>query len=159
MHAIKNHLKTVSAVCFSLALLGCASQAPLTSFVQADERPVAAPTSGGYDWSWDVAGDQPVRPIQVFTNGEKTWIQMAPHQVMPAVFVTGVPVSFDISPPYLVIVGAPSKIDLIATNYRAVITRRAPPPPIVQSPRSAPMTTPPDLVRSRITLVPPSEIK
>lgn len=95
------------------------------------KRPAAADATGGFDWSWDVAGDPQVRPIQVFTNGEKTWLQMAPHQVMPALFVAGTPVPFELNPPYIMVVGAPDRIDLIATSYRAVVTRRAPPAPAV----------------------------
>ena len=88
------------------------------------ERPPASPVVGGMDWGWDVAGDAAVRPIQVFSNAEKTWLQMAPHHAMPAVFVNGEPVPFSLEPPYIVLAGNPSRIELMSTNYKSLILKR-----------------------------------
>ena len=107
-----------------LVLQGCATKELATPVNSTTSRPAAASTTGGFNWAWDITGDRAVRPIQVFGNDEKTWLQMAPQQAMPAIFVGGVPVPFDINPPYFVVSGSPARIDVIATNYRAVITKR-----------------------------------
>lgn len=67
-----------------------------------------------------------MRPMQVFSNTENTWLQMGPRQVMPAVFVDGVPVPFELNPPFIKIVGSPDRIELVATAYRSVVIKRNP---------------------------------
>lgn len=121
-----HHSRLPALLClgFTLALSGCQTPILVANGNQAAERPPAASTTGGFDWSYDISGDQPVRPVQVFGNGIKTWLQMAPQQVLPAIFVAGEPVPFDVQPPYLVVLGSPKRIDLIATSYRAVVVRR-----------------------------------
>jgi len=88
------------------------------------QRPAATSTAGAFDWDWDVRGDQAVRPIQVFSDGNKTWLQFGQRQFMPAVVVNGTPIPFDIAPPYLIVQGRPDRIDLIVSGYRATAVRR-----------------------------------
>lgn len=49
-----------------------------------------APTRmGAYDFSYDIAGDYRVRPVQVFDNGSSTFFQFRPGEPIPAIFVYG----------------------------------------------------------------------
>lgn len=149
-------LPSAALLLMSAVIAACStSPQPATTPVgnQQLARPAAGDTTAGFDWSWDIAGDPQIRPIQVFTNGEKTWLQMAPHQVMPAVFVAGLPVPFDLNPPYLMLVGAPDRIDLVATAYRAVVTRRA---AAMTGDRNVPPQR--SIDTTRIQRVPPSQI-
>jgi hypothetical protein len=113
-------------------------------------RPAATDVTAGFHWDWDISGDPQVRPIQVFSNREKTWIQMAPHQVMPAIFVNGQPVPFDVSGHYITIAGAPDRIDVVATAYRAIATKRT-------APIGLPAPRPSDV--GRLRTIPSSDIK
>jgi hypothetical protein len=92
-------------------------------------RAAASPVAGGFDWDWDVRGDQAVRPIQVFSDGNKTWLQFGQRQFMPAVIVNGAPVPFDVAPPYLIVQGQPGRIDLMVAGYRATAVKRVQPVP------------------------------
>lgn len=61
--------------------------------------PSWAPGSGAQDWTpaagagrihdfnWRLSGDRQVAPLQVFDDGRQTWLQFAPGQAMPALFV------------------------------------------------------------------------
>ena len=104
------------------ALGGCAVMHPALA---TRSRPAASPVDVGVDWSWSVAGDQAVRPLQVFAVHGKTYLQMRPGQIMPAILVDGVPVAFSISSPYIVIHGEPARIDIVADGYRAVAMRQS----------------------------------
>jgi hypothetical protein len=104
------------------SLGGCASIRPVLSM---QSRPAASPVDAGVDWSWSVAGDAAVRPLQVFAAHGKTYLQMKPGQIMPAVLVDGAPVSFSISSPYIVIQGEPQRMDIVADGYRAVVLRQS----------------------------------
>lgn len=39
-----------------------------------------------YSFAWRLSGDRAVAPIQVFDNGNKTWLQFPPQRPLPAVF-------------------------------------------------------------------------
>ncbi len=108
-----------------LALSGCAAL-PRSEAVGANKyapRPAASPVDIGADWNWLVSGDRAISPVQVFSMKGKTYLQMRPQQIVPAIVVAGVPVPFQISQPYLVIHGEPREIDLISSGYRAVVVR------------------------------------
>lgn len=108
-----------------LGMAACGSVTPPSK--QANvvaERPSAGDSTGGFDWAWDISGDPQIRPMQVFSNKESTWLQMGPRQVMPAVFVGGSPVPFELNAPYIKILGSPDRIELVATAYRAIVVKR-----------------------------------
>lgn len=89
-------------------------------------RPAAASAGNGADFAWSVSGDPAVRPIQVFSIGGQTYFQMRPGQNIPAVFVGNTPIPFAIEPPYIVITGKPSTVNLIADGSRAVVVHDGP---------------------------------
>ncbi len=117
-------LMTSAALVAGLA--GCATQprepvaAPSNQYAP---RPPATPVDIGADWNYMVSGDAAIRPVQVFSMGGKTYLQMRPQQVVPALVVGGQPIPFRISQPYIVVDGTPSVINLISDGYRAVVTR------------------------------------
>lgn len=122
---MRKKILLLSGALATLVFSGCAVQPPQPqqSANQYAPRPAAAPVDIGADWAYQVEGDAAIRPVQVFSMGGKTYLQMRPQQVVPAIVVGGAPVPFRISQPYLVIDGTPSVINLISDGYRAVITQ------------------------------------
>lgn len=123
MHTPLRLASLCTGLLYALLQAGCTT--PSVPLQTSGDRPAAADVTAGFDWGWDIRGDQPVRPIQVFSDGQKTYLQFAPQQFMPAVVVNSTPVPFDAMPPYLVIQGRPSRIDLLSSGYRAVVQSRA----------------------------------
>lgn len=111
------------AAALIVSLSGCAAIAKLSGN-NMSVRPAAASVDGQTDWAWDVSGDAVVRPLQVFSLRDKTYLQMLPGQRIPAVLVDGSAIPFTISPPYIVVQGTAQRYDLMADGYRAVIVHR-----------------------------------
>lgn len=42
--------------------------------------------TGQYSFAWRLSGDREVAPLQVFDNGEKTWLQFPKEHTVPAIF-------------------------------------------------------------------------
>lgn len=123
----KSVLTCALGVAFAASLSGCASFGTRPSAGNiVSARPAAVSVDATADWSWSVSGDMAVRPLQVFSLNGKTYLQMRAGQLIPAVVVEGQPVPFTISAPYIVVQGKPSRIDLLASGYRAVLVHRGP---------------------------------
>lgn len=99
-----------------------------------------------YDFSYRLSGDRRVAPIQVFDDGRQTWLQFAPGQVMPAVFVQQADKGLQLADyqqqgPYLVLQGTAGQIDLrigdimARAEYTGTVARQ---PAAVTVPASAP---------------------
>lgn len=115
------------AASFGLLLSGCATFSGSDRSANiVSSRPAAVSVDAGVDWAWSVSGDNAVRPLQVFSINGKTYLQMRPGQLIPAVVVEGQPVPFSITPPYVVVKGTPSRMDLLASGHRALIMHRGP---------------------------------
>jgi len=127
------YTRIVLALLAALSFSGCATLSaafqhggsPATSN-SLSSRPAAGSTSGEADWAWRVSGDGAVRPLQVFSLRGKTYLQMRPGQLVPAVIVNGAPVPFVVSAPYVVIEGTPQRIDLLTDGYRAIVIHEGP---------------------------------
>lgn len=127
MHHFSKPLVATAAVLSILSMVGCTTvPEPAGDANHTTTRPAAADATGGFDWNWDISGDPQVRPMQVFSSGDSTWLQLGPRQTMPAVFVDGQPVPFELNPPFIKIVGSPHRIELVSTAYRAIVLRRTP---------------------------------
>lgn len=111
------------ALALLVSLSGCAAIARVDGN-SLSARPAAASVDGETDWAWDVSGDAVVRPLQVFSLRDRTYLQMLPGQRIPAVLVDGSAIPFTISPPYIVVQGTSQRYDLMADGYRAVIAHR-----------------------------------
>jgi hypothetical protein len=123
MRTLKLSISALAIAGVMGSLGGCATVSVPT--LHAHARPPASPVDAGVDWAWSVAGDAAVRPLQVFSAHGKTYLQMRQGQMLPAVLVGGVPVSFAISSPYIVIQGEPARMDIVANGYRAVVVRQS----------------------------------
>ncbi|MEK7945566.1 TcpQ domain-containing protein [Pigmentiphaga sp. YJ18] len=55
----------------------------------AQALPAPAGTDGAFDFSYRIAGDKRVAPVQVFDDGRQTYLQFRVGQVLPAVFSVG----------------------------------------------------------------------
>lgn len=125
-----------------MAMSGCASidaihQPQGVANISA-ARPAAASVDTSVDWHWVVSGDRAVRPLQVFSDNGKTYLQMRPTQALPAVLVDGQPIPFEISTPYLVVQGEPDRMEIVANGFRCVIQHELPPKPAVPPPVTHP---------------------
>ena len=89
------------------------------------DRPAAAPVDVGINWSWRIVGDEAVRPVQVFDTRGQTFLQMRPQAQEVVILSNGQVVPFQVSPPYLVLQGTPSQLDVVRDGYRAVLVRSA----------------------------------
>lgn len=62
-----------------------------------------------HDFNWRLSGDRQVAPLQVFDDGRHTWLQFAPGQAVPALFIEqdGVerPVPYLRQAPYAILQG------------------------------------------------------
>jgi hypothetical protein len=76
-------------------------------------------------WAYTIEGTSLLRPQQVFAFRGATYLQMRPGQNMPVVLADGKIVRVDLFPPYLVVRGTPSRIDLLADGYRVIILKRS----------------------------------
>lgn len=70
----------------------------------------AGPQAGRvHDFNWRLSGDRQVAPLQVFDDGRHTWLQFAPGQAIPALFIelNGVerPAAYVRQEPYAVVQG------------------------------------------------------
>ncbi len=63
-------------------------EAPEMLRTEQRDQQVSVPV-GGLDWSYRLRGDRSVRPISIRDNGEKTVIEYAVGQALPAVFAIG----------------------------------------------------------------------
>jgi hypothetical protein len=119
----------------TLALSGCSTvRWPWTSQPQ-KARPVGnvvrdRPSAASVDypdlhWAYTIEGTSLLRPQQVFAFRGATYLQMRPGQNMPVVLADGKVVRVDVFPPYLVVRGTPSRIDLLADGYRVIILKRS----------------------------------
>jgi type IV secretion system protein VirB9 len=57
--------------------------------VAALQPPIPTDGLSGLDWAYRLRGDRSVRPVSIRDNGEKTVIEYAPGQALPAVFAIG----------------------------------------------------------------------
>jgi hypothetical protein len=90
------------------------------------DRPAAASVDyPDLHWAYTIEGTSLLRPQQVFAFRGATYLQMRPGQNMPVVLADGKVVRVDVFPPYLVVRGTPSRIDLLADGYRVVILKRS----------------------------------
>lgn len=125
-------LNTIAAVGAALiALSGCTTVSLFPEEANQGtnsvaDRPAAAPVDVGINWSWRIVGDEAVRPVQVFDTRGQTFLQMRPQQAQEVVILSnGQVLPFQVSPPYLVLQGTPSQLDVVRDGYRAVLVRSA----------------------------------
>lgn len=111
-------MRNLHAIALAFLIAGCATQAPPPVATQAD-RPAAAPVDMGVDWGWRVLGDAAVRPVQVFSTGGQTYVQMRDRRPV-VLIVNGEVVPHLTSWPYLVIQGVPGQLDVVADGFRAL---------------------------------------
>lgn len=106
----------------SILLSGCASlnDNKDAAIEPQQDRPAAAPVDMGVDWQYRVVGDVAVRPVQVFSMNDETYLQMKDGDPV-VLMVAGEPVPFTPRAPYLVITGLPKRIDIVANGYRAIV--------------------------------------
>lgn len=71
-----------------------------------------------FDFDFAINGDRSVRPLQVFTNGEKTYFQFKNPQNPPVMIANGRVVRFAIEEPYTVVTSLDSSTSLIGDGGR-----------------------------------------
>ncbi|AOB30723.1 hypothetical protein AKI39_08475 [Bordetella sp. H567] len=89
-----------------------------------DTGPHAGPHAArAHDFNWRLSGDRQVAPLQVFDDGRHTWLQFAPGQVMPALFIehNGVerPAAYVRQEPYAILQGKWSAVVMRGGSLQA----------------------------------------
>jgi hypothetical protein len=98
---------------FSVALLlclgGCADLPPWLALPGQPQGAVSYSDPGSYSFDWQLSGDKLVAPLQLFDNGNDTWLQFPVEQAVPAIFENGAqgqrPLLHERQGPYVVIRG------------------------------------------------------
>lgn len=67
-----------------LYLGACAAPLPQ---VPAHKPWLGAVAASRYDFAWRLSGQRDLAPLQVFDDGQDTWLQFPPQQTLPAIFV------------------------------------------------------------------------
>ncbi len=80
--------------------------------------PAAEASVDDFDFDFSVTGDRSVRPIQVFTDGEKTYFQFRNSQNPPTMIARGRVVRYSIEAPYVVVVGLDDLTTLVGQGGR-----------------------------------------
>jgi len=68
----------------SLVLSGCATTDKASDAANLPPLPTTAP--GHFHFAWKLSGNRAVAPLQVFDDGQNTWLQFPPGQAAPAIF-------------------------------------------------------------------------
>lgn len=86
--------------------------------------------SSGYrpfSFDWALSGDPQIMPLQVFDDGERMWLQFGPEGAWPAVFDAGAdglrPLSYRREPPYMVLDGVYTSLELRGGHLRGRVQR------------------------------------
>lgn len=119
-------MKTLSVLCLFVLLSGCATRPDEQASLPGIDRPAAAPVDVGIDWGWRVVGDAAARPVQVFSMGDQTYVQMRDQRPVVLV-VNGEVLPYRRSDPYMVIQGVPDRVDVVLDGYRAVAEHKIKP--------------------------------
>lgn len=92
-----------------LCLGGCADLPPWLALPGQPQGSVSYSDPGSYSFDWQLSGDKLVAPLQLFDNGNDTWLQFPAEQSVPAIFENGVqgqrPLLHERQGPYVVIRG------------------------------------------------------
>lgn len=114
------YLTTVVIACLG----GCASLPPwlpLPSGADSSSQP-AEPAV--FSFNWQLSGDKHVAPLQLFDDGQSTWLQFAEHQVIPAIFNSTqsgqTPVAYRKQDPYVVLAGVWPELIFRGGHLKAV---------------------------------------
>ena len=62
---------------------------PGASHVAGAQQAVSTPGQH-YSFAWRISGDRAVAPLQVFDDGQTTWLQFAESQAVPAIFASSI---------------------------------------------------------------------
>lgn len=103
------------------------SSAGVGAHGRADLSEPGAGRYGQFNFDWQLAGDPPIMPVQVFDDGERMWLQFPPEGAWPAVFDVGAmgmrPVPYRRETPYMVLEGVYPQLQLRGGNLQGTITR------------------------------------
>ena len=103
-------VKTLGA-CIVLVLLPACSAVPdwFPSAFQPEKAQHSQKKLSAFNFEWELSGSKEVAPLQVFDDGQRTWLQFAPQQPVPAIFELAAggarPLSYEQEGPYLVLQG------------------------------------------------------
>jgi len=115
-----------------LSIAGLTLTACLPAVVHAD--PASQAKSANYNFSYKIAGDRSIAPVQVFDNGARTYIQFKDMNVLPAIFAD-TPLGlvllkpnagYDVEPPYVIIRSIEPELVLTLNKHKATISYQGP---------------------------------
>lgn len=80
-------MKGCVAAIWAVLLTGCSNLPDWSLFGPLHQDEPAFAATGNYDFSWSLSGDRRAGPLQVFDDGQHMWLQFAPEQPIPAIFI------------------------------------------------------------------------
>lgn len=112
-----------------MALGGCSTVPDwVPSMLRGNQADAAAGTP--YQFHWTLSGNRSVSPLQVFDDGQRTWLQFAPGQALPAVFraqgAGDVLVRYTVQDPYVVLPGVWPRLSFRGGSLQGMAVRGAP---------------------------------
>ena len=123
-------IRIVTTLACAIGLSACATLpdwAVAPAFLNSD----TAADAGHYSFDWQLSGERQLAPLQVFDNGNKTWLQFMPGQIVPAIFrrtQSGEqPLSYTRRGDYLVTDGVWPELSFRGGSARAVARKKAEP--------------------------------
>ena len=114
-----------ASILLCAVLAGCGT--PRSSWFPAPASRSNLAAAGPLDFNWTLTGERQVGPLQVFSDGMRTWMQWRPTQAMPAVLAMRdgghAVVDYVRQEPYTVIEGVYPSLMFRAGHYWATATR------------------------------------
>lgn len=117
---LARYLTTVVIACLG----GCASLPPWLPLPSGPDSSPQPAEPAEFSFNWQLSGDKHVAPLQLFDDGQSTWLQFAEHQVIPAIFNSTqfgqTPVAYRKQDPYVVLAGVWPELIFRGGHLKAV---------------------------------------
>ena len=112
-------------------LADAAPEGPNAVEVAAASDPYAVVDPAELNYAWDTKGDAKLIPVQIYDDGDATFLTWAPGATMPAILIkdqdgTEGPVNFAVRGDMIVVDGVPREIVLRSGEDSATLTNRGP---------------------------------
>lgn len=107
---------------------------PDAASAQVAQQAQTASAHPTYNFSYKIAGDRMVAPVQVFDNGAKTYLQFRDLTTLPAIFadtplgevLLKPGVGFDVEPPYVIVRNIEPELILVMNKRKAYVSYQGP---------------------------------
>ncbi|WP_321855267.1 lytic transglycosylase domain-containing protein [Paraburkholderia tropica] len=113
---------------------GAAPRVPTALMAKPGSSAIASAPPGAYNFGWAVSGADGAKPVQVFDDGAKIYVQFSDMKRVPAIFADTprgrVVLRWEAQPPYAVIVSSEQRLIFQIGGAEATAQRTGTPPPL-----------------------------